>query len=37
MDFITYGVCFSFAWTDTLVSRAKLQANKLQRVCTICL
>jgi hypothetical protein len=32
MDFITYGICFAFAWSNTSIGRVELESNKIQRV-----
>ncbi|CAF5099004.1 unnamed protein product, partial [Rotaria sp. Silwood1] len=33
IDFITYGICFSFTWKNTSIGHVELQSNKIQQVC----
>jgi hypothetical protein len=34
VDFITYGLCFSFTWSNTSIDRVILQPNKTEKVIT---
>ncbi|CAF1175327.1 unnamed protein product [Rotaria sp. Silwood1] len=35
IDFITYGICFSFTWKNTSIGHVELQSNKIQQIGTL--